>query len=465
MSKFNLQDAIEAHLRGEFDKAGRMYTAILAQYPTAAMPYFYRASLAAQQNNLVDSAVYLERCVALEEIPAAYNNLGTVYRRLNHQTLAMEKLQRGLDVCKEDDSIRADLNNNLGTTYINEGEPQAGEPYLRAALEQDPNHVQAHWNLGLLKLEQREWEEGWREYHWGVQSKDRMNRWAMWPQWHREKGKTLIYGEQGLGDEIMFSSLLHDAKDDADILLECHPRLETIFKRTFDFPIYPTRKLPYSADIEKIPEFEYRSAIGDLGMLYRNSEESFPKKPFLKLDRKKLNRIKRGYENYKKPWIGIGWKGGYAKTRRELRSLPLESWLPILEAGSGTFFSFQYEPQADQEVDAFCKQHPDILLYHFPAIARADDYDTILHHLACMDCVIHVNGSAVHGCGAIGQPCYTLTPSRPAWRYTISGEDMPFYGENVKQIRQENDDWQSCVSAAAEKVAANDFPKRLKYGY
>ena len=197
-------------------------------------------------------------------------------------------------------------------------------------------------------------------------------------------------------------------------------------------------------------------------MLFRNSEESFPRVPYLKMDNKMIAETMKGYTQWPRPWIGIGWKGGYQKTRKDLRSLPLENWLPILKAGRGTFFSFQYDIGADQEVEEFCKRHPDVPLHHFPSVVRADNYDIVLHHLRCMDLVLHVNGSAVHACGALGTPCYTLTPSRPAWRYGVEGEDMPFYGENVKQIRQKGDDWESLIKAVAKKVHNEDFPKRLE---
>jgi len=457
--KFSLQDAVKAHLDGDMKRAERMYRAILEKHPTAFEPFFYMASLLAQQGKNPDAVTFLHRAAQLSDNPTIYNNLGSLYRKMNHPDLAAEALRKGLDV--EDNPIRDDLLNNLGTTCVNEGDPDEGEKYLRQALEVNPKHPQANWNLGLVLLEKGVWQEGWEKYHWGTFGEERRARWVSWPQWSGQKAKVVIYGEQGLGDEIMFASILPDVIEDigaANIILECHPRLETTFKRTFKgIHIQPTRKL----EVTQIPDFNYRCAIGDLGMFYRNSAADFPKKPYLKMDDVYLCETKQGYERFPRPWIGVGWRGGYTKTRKDLRSLPLEEWLPVFKSSKGTFFSFQYQDTADAEVDEFCKAHPEINLKHFPAIARATDYDIILHHLYCMDLVIHVNGTGVHACGALGTPCYTLTPSKPAWRYGVEGNEMPFYGENVQQIRQKGDDWEMTLRMVSGKVRGNHFPRRL----
>lgn len=462
MKSFNLSDALDEHLKGNLQKAEKMYFAILEKYPEEFPPHFYIASLKAQQEKLMESAVYLHRALQFEDNGAAWNNLGTIYRRLNHQPLAVKCLKRGLE--SKECGVEADLNNNLGTAYINEGDPLQGEPYLRRAIELNPGHVQAHWNLGLLLLERGIWAEGWDNFHWGVVSPDRMNRWATWPQWHGETdGTVLIYGEQGIGDEIMYASMIDDAKANAKhIVLETHPRLIDTFRRTFggdNLEAYPTRK---SRVMEApLPDFKYRCALGDLGMLYRRNKSDFPKRPYLKLDSGLLESVHKGYSRYPKPWIGIGWKGGARKTRRDLRAIPLNEWMPIFRDFPGTFFSFQYDKGIEAEVDEFCRDHPEVNLIHFPAIARCENFDVILHHLYTMDAVVHVNGSAVHACGAIGVPCYTLTPSRPAWRYGIEGDEMPWYGENVKQIRQKGEDWKKVITRAAAFVRKQKFPKRL----
>jgi Flp pilus assembly protein TadD, contains TPR repeats len=47
------------------------------------------------------------------------------------------------------------------------------------------------------------------------------------------KTRLFVQGEQGLGDEISFASVFPDAAKEMDLTVECDPRLEGLFKRSF----------------------------------------------------------------------------------------------------------------------------------------------------------------------------------------------------------------------------------------
>ena len=51
--------------------------------------------------------------------------------------------------------------------------------------------------------------------------------------------------------------------------------------------------------------------------------------------------------------------------------------------------------------------------------------------------MISVCTSVVHLAGALGVPCWVMTPKRPAWRYQNSG-GMPWY-RSVRLYRQPED--------------------------
>jgi hypothetical protein len=62
--------------------------------------------------------------------------------------------------------------------------------------------------------------------------------------WDGDRGKRIVvYGEQGIGDEIMFASCVPDLQAMSElVVLDCHPRLTTLFKRSFGIDCYGTRK-------------------------------------------------------------------------------------------------------------------------------------------------------------------------------------------------------------------------------
>ena len=53
------------------------------------------------------------------------------------------------------------------------------------------------------------------------------------------------------------------------------------------------------------------------------------------------------------------------------------------------------------------------------------------------------------------QNCWTLTPNKPAWRYTTtSGEAMPWYG-SVRQFRQGKDEeWSKVIERVTDALSA-----------
>ena len=446
--RFTLKDAYEQFKRKNYQQAEEMFKQILVTYPDIHAPFFFIGSMALDIGDNAKAIAFLESAASRKQEGQILNNLGTAYRRENQIAKAMEIYHQALEL----DPENADYLNNMGTLYINEGNPKQGESYFRKAIQIDPEHKHAHWNLSLILLENKQWEEGWKEYKWGLLSKDRMNRWSTWPDWMGEnyiegergmrRAKVLIYGEQGLGDEIMFASMYPDAiNTGAKIYAECHFRLQPVFERSFpEVTFIPSRE---QRIVQEMPEFDYVKPIGGLGELFRNRAEDFPKAPYLKLDSDKIAFFRGKLEKLGKgPYIGVGWRGGSKRTRKEVRSLPLREWAGILDQRA-TFVSLQYNIEADTEVQEF-NSGREKKLAHWAEIVREDNYDDILSLMAACDLVVHVNGTAVHGCGAIGQDCWTLTPSKPAWRYSLEGDTMVWYS-SVRQLRQENG-WESLIN-------------------
>jgi ADP-heptose:LPS heptosyltransferase len=91
---------------------------------------------------------------------------------------------------------------------------------------------------------------------------------------------------------------------------------------------------------------------------------------------------------------------------------------------------------------------------------RKSDYDLTAEVVNSLDLVIAVNTSVVHLAGALGKECWTLTPSKPAWRYTTtSGSDMPWYG-SVRQFRQADGEPWSAVIASVQAALEERIGKK-----
>lgn len=394
------------------------------------------------------------------------NALGTCYKHENRIVEAREHFTQAQSLVP----VNPDIQNNIGTLFINEGKPEKALEHMNAALEIQPDHAQAHWNKSLALLELGDYKQGWIEYDYGFSANVRIERnftREPLPAWDGAPGKNVIvYGEQGIGDEIMFASMLPDLiKDCKSVVFECHKKLHTLLCQSFPaIDIYPTREdeqilWAVKPDSSYKYPFDAKVAIGSLGKFYRPSLESFPGIPFIKPSPVseaawaiRLNKLGP------KPKIGIHWIGGHKRTRIEVRSIKLEQLLPILSQDAD-FISLQYTP-CEPEIAAFEKAHG-IRIHHFPEANYSSNYDDEAGLVANLDLVITVCTSVVHLAGSMGVPIWVLTPSRPAWRYKLEGDKMPWYN-TVTLFRQQLDssDWQPVIDEVAANLA--DMLKAIK---
>lgn len=323
----------------------------------------------------------------------------------------------------------------------------------------EPFREEVMFHRSIVLLKNRRFGEGWREYHlrWcyrGIQSRS-----FPFPAWDGQPctGKTLlVYGEQGLGDEIMFSSCLKDLQDKtgAKIVLECNIRLENLFRRSFpDVLVIGRSRAQTGVDcLADVATIDFQTAIGDLPSMFRTEEAAFPNhRGYLEADPKRVtfwkNRLAALGDG---PKIGISWRGGQGTTRREARSIPLREWLPILATEGMHFVSLQYT-DCRQELQTLEAQHG-IVVHHWQE--AIDDYDETAALVMALDRVITVCSSIVHLTGALGRPAWVLVPRVPEWRYLASGATMPWY-PSARLFRQpRHGDWTPVLRHVAQRLVS-----------
>ena len=405
----------------------------------------------------------LERAVSIQDVlPEAWNNLGNAYRIDLHRKKAIKAYKRAVELAPD----VGENWNNYGTSYVNEGEGAEGERILKKAVQIDPTNHHAYWNLALCQLEQGKYKEGFENYHHGMGAGIRFERFYNGtPEWDgKPTDHLIVYGEQGIGDEIMYSSLLFMRLSGVKkVSFDCHPRLINMFKRSFPWieEIHPTRKEPI-IDWHDQQKFTARVAIADLPKHYPiTKRKDWHRRAYLKESPGKCGAIHlpEGIN------IGISWKGGKKKTRSDLRSITLEDYLPMfkrLEHLNINWVSMQYSPNSKEEIISFNKEHG-MNIMHLKYIHEFD-YDWTLALIKKLDQVVSVNTSLVHLCGAAGVTCKVLTPHGKAWRYySPDGQHMAMYGDWVTLYQQGKDrDWEP-----VKQRVTNDLLEeyRLEYNH
>lgn len=437
--------AAEAHKAGKYEEAEKMYDLLLTQNKDnpgllATMGTMY---LQMTKNGLAIQLMERARALGLEQSDLL-SNLSLAYKNSGQHDRALELIKKA---CEMPDPCAGALANYSGF-HTNTGTPDKAIELCSRALTLEPEMVVAHWNLALALLEKGEWEQGWEEHEWGLRGTKAMSQMRVdrkigdIPMWDGTPGKTvMVIGEQGLGDEIMFASMIPDLMQVGNVIIESHKRLVTLFSKSFNVPCYGTRE-DTSIDWTGNHEIDYRIHIGSLGKFFRRKAENFPGTAYLKAE----PTLPKG----KKPRVGISWFGGGAKPGRiKTRSVPLSWWQPLLEQDC-EFVSLQYTKHKD-ELEMIAKLGFEIQRFDWMEDREADYYKTAEVVASC-DLVISVCTSVIHLAGAIGVPCWVMTPNKPAWRYGVKGP-MPWY-RSVRLYRQSfNDSWSPVIQKVAEDLA------------
>jgi Tfp pilus assembly protein PilF len=408
--------ANELNAQGKYEEAEEIYDKLLAQNP---FNFYIMATLATMfiKTKRVGQAIcLLENALKnhTERPSEALCNLGLAYKYAGLKEKGVELLE---EAAKSNPS--ATVLATYGGEFLSRGDATKAIRIQEKAIAKDSLAPLAQWNLSLAYLEDGQFGKGFDLYDGGFGANMRKLQPTDLPYWDGTKGKKVwVFGEQGLGDEIMFASMLDDLKKQNEVVFECHERLETLFKNSFDFPVYGTRnkkERPW-LDVEKP---DYVCSIGSLGKYFRRERKDFPGTPFLKCDAPKGGRFR----------VGISWTGGMKAGRILLRTVPLNWWKSILN-NDCEFVSLQYT-NCSEEIQSV--RYLGFKIQEFPE-AQADDYNETAKLVKSCDLVISVCTSVIHLAGALGVPCWVMTPATPAWRYLNKG-GMPWY-RSVRLYRQ-----------------------------
>lgn len=468
-----LERAARERDREAGEKAEELFHVILNAHPGEDVVLFHLATLLHYRGrNGLAIRLYESLQPALGNQPELWCNLGTCHKAEHRDEQARECWERALEIEKRPEYLA-----NLASLHINQGRPEQGLEYAREAVELAPENPANAWNLALLLLELGEWDEGWRLYDSGIASANRPNRrydpGNQIPYWMGDDlgSRTIVvYGEQGLGDEIMCSGFLPHLRErypEARIILDCHERLESAFRRSFPWAeVHGTRK--DEADwtqmtgptVEWAREVQIDRRVG-IHSLPRHFWGEIPLKPWLIPDPELVAEYRARMEALGPgPYIGIGWAAGGKSTHSHHRSFKLTPLTDIMRLPA-TWISVQYTEEAGDKL-ARHERNTGVKIHHWPEVVQAwrdgqkqpgFDYDHTLALLSALDLVVVPNTTAVHACGALGTECWSLTPDACAWRYRNGGDHMVMYGPHVTLYREDGD-WGRTLDRLKRDLAA-----------
>lgn len=341
---------------------------------------------------------------------------------------------------------RGELNQSTG--YV-----EAAEADYNAALKIAPESSTAQYNLGRLHLLKQNWEKGWiaHESRWRTPefaAQDRSRNIPVWNGALRPDLNLLVWGEQGLGDQVLFASQIAELIAKGVLpTLEVDPRLAPTLQRSFSC----LSVCGYDdIDAGTVISFENQIPIGSLGRILRKTASDFPPgSSYLVADTDLTRELRDRYLSRAKgrKIVGIAWNS-INPTFGVQKSLPLEHWEAILRHHrDALFISLQYGDIRNEVMQASRVSGADIFIDD--EVDPVGDFDAAVAQIAAMDLIISTSSTAVHLAGALGVKTWVMVRCVPEWRWGLEGKRVPWY-DSVRVYRQpEQGNWTPVLTDVA----------------
>lgn len=353
-----------ARALGLAEPAAEFFRKVLALEPGRVEALVNLANLLRSQGQFEAARLLLEPAIARNPNDTDLHlTLGSVFREAGDHAQAGEHYGVALAL----DPNHAAALSNLADLLADERDYEAAKLLYDRAVKNAPLNPQARLNRAVMHFLMGNLKEAWRDYGARAQLPNKVPASELrLPDWRGEALKRirlLVRAEQGVGDQLMFMSLIPDLllraeADKGSVILECEPRLVPLAERSFPTA---TVKPQILTGQNGIPTADYGwlknagganavTLMGSLPRWLRDDVASFPRKNvFLMPDAQERKAWREKFATLGAgPILGICWRSGKSGGHRSAQYAPLDAWGAFLREVSGTIVSCQYDASPDE---------------------------------------------------------------------------------------------------------------------
>ena len=300
-----------------------------------------------------------------------------------------------------------------GTFLANQNKFSEAVNELEKALEIDSNSYEATYLKSLIFLSLKKFHEAWELYESRFSSNQFKSIKTIYSiprlsNFDIENKSLLITAEQGIGDQILFGSLLNELPINNKYTVTLDSRLINLFERSF-------KNINFISSQSSIDEssYDYQLPIGSLGKFFRRSIQDFEKQKtsYLFSDNFRSNKISHDLKRQGKFICGIAWKSSNSVIGVK-KSIELESLLPILKLDNFIFVNLQYG-ECQSEINQI-KSKYGVEIICLDEINNFYDIDGLASIISVCDVVITTSNVTPHISGSLGKVTFLMCPSREA---------------------------------------------------
>jgi tetratricopeptide (TPR) repeat protein len=373
-------------------------------------PYNEKAISLYKLNNLEEALENLNKSLQIN--PENYNSLLTKGAILYDQ----KKYEYSLEVlllAKKLNPKKSEAIINIAQIYIETGKDNLALEEFNSALAMDNDYPISSYNAALFFLQKMNFKRGWQLYEKRIYIEKYKKDNQIFDGLESKRLSTincenkiiLIKNEQGLGDQILYMSLIPELKRNNKVIVMVDKRLISLLQRSFPNIEF----ISNSSGIGNIV-YDYYVLAASLGKFFRGSIEAFKNQPirYLKAEKELTKKIKEKFVKNNKLICGIAWKSQNEQVGPE-KSIKLIDYLPILKIKEIDFIDLQYGDTQEERNDIFHKYN--ILINHLDDIDIYNDIDGLASLINACDFIVTTSNVTAHLAGALGKDVYLILPS------------------------------------------------------
>lgn len=457
--------------------AERFFRLYIAMCPDSHFGYNNLGGVMRDQTRFDEAIEILRGAIyRLPQKAELWNTLGTVAMEQGSTAEAQIFYQEALRL----DPRLARTYHNIGYALSHTGELEGSIAYYDKALKlmgEHPDALEAHHGRALCLVGLGKLEEGFVE--WEVRHDPRFRGSFLYainaPRWQGEplEGKRLmVMGEQGLGDELLFSNaypdLIRALGPQGKLLITCDNRLIPLFQRSFpEAEVGPyenkrhngkgVRLVPWLAER---PPIDFFTTCGSTLRFLRKDIASFPTdNPHLKPDparvafwRKRLEELGPG------PYVGVCWRSMVMTGTRAKYFSPMDEWQPVLKNENARFINLQYgDCSADLTRARECFG---VEIHDFADLDLKDALDDNAALCAALDLAISAPTAAGTIAGAVGTEVWLLTIGT-VWP-ALGTDRFPWFIKSRVLSPKRYGDWPELMARVGNELEAFVQDRRAK---
>ena len=437
--------------KGEFNEALKDFNKSLEINPNHTETLNNRGVVFKELRRFDEALVDFDKAISLDGSYAeVLNNRSIVYRELGRFDESIKDLDKAI-------SLKPDFEK----AYNNRGNTQRDLQHFDLAIEDynhaiqlDPEYVDAYWNKALCMLHLGDFGSGWPLYEWRWKRDKSISGEPITttkPMWSGESDKTIfLWSEQGIGDEIMFASLLPELQQTSThVILNCDKRLIPLFKRSF------MGNISFCDDKDTVDEnsYDFHIPIGSLPLILRPTLSSFKEgsKAYLKCQQSKADELKLTLLGKQKEiLVGISWLSKSRIPGAIQRNVELAEIAQHLNKPNIKLVNLQYGDVSGEIKNLKDNQNIDVI--QIEEIDNKNDIDGLAALIMACDHIVTIDNATAHLASALGAKTKLLLPINHDWRWGQEKTTSYWYDSLQLYRQRQLNDWETNLLKISSEI-------------